>query len=128
MSNQHQSTKTISEDPSTLNAKILNAESRSVLIAIPVGLLSGLIAYWMSSTFSIINTLVIGVGAFAMTATLLFHFHFGKNLPKRVISPEEYGSPLTFHKPSSGENIAIQAYNRANGNPSSNFILPSKYI
>jgi len=114
---------TETEEATMLNAQIISAEKNSFLIAIPIGLISGLIAYCTATIFQIMYAFVIGIGAGITAAVLLFHFKFGKHLPKQTVNPNEYGSPLSFYK-FSDDNSVIQAYNRANGNPSSNFILP----
>lgn len=108
-----------------LNAKIFKAEKNSILISLPYGIASGIISHLLVPTFSF--SLVISVGTIAIISILLFHFKFGKDLPKKTNNPNEYESPLTSYKPSS-DNAAIQAYNRANGNPGVNFIMPKKHL
>ncbi len=115
----------INEGVTMLNQEILTAEKNSILIGAPIGLIAGLITYCIASIYPIMYAFVIGIGAGIITTVLLFYFKFGKHLPKRIIDPNEYGSPISFYK-FSHENSAIQAYNRANGNPSSNFILPTR--
>jgi hypothetical protein len=106
-----------------LKSTILSAERKSIMFAIPIGLASGLIAYFAAPVFPLACSLLVGVGSIVIVSVLLFQFRFGKDLPKRTISPDEYGSPLSFDEPSS-ENSGIQALNRSNGNPSADFIMP----
>lgn len=107
----------------SLNGAILQAEKNSLLTALLIGLISGLITYFITPTFPIMHSLVVGIGSLAISSIILFYFLFGKDLAKRTIDSNEYGSPLSFYTPSS-ENIAIQSYNLAHGNPAADFIMP----
>jgi len=108
-----------------LDQQILTAEKNSILIGIPVGLIAGVIAYCIASIFPVMYSLVIGIGAAIITAVLLFHFKFGRHLPKPVTY---YGEDSLF-SPFSYEpihDITIEAYNIANGNPPVDFIMPKR--
>jgi hypothetical protein len=121
--NEQSSTKPITEESTALSAQIISAEKNSLLIAIPIGLISGLIAYCTASVFPIMYAFVVGIGAGIITAVLLFHFKFGKHLPKRVI-PYTEDSLFPPYEPI--RNQGIRDYNLANGNPPVDFIMPKR--
>lgn len=115
----------INKEPTALNTQIISAEKNSILIGIPVGLVAGLVAYCTASIFPIMYALVIGIGACVVTSMLLFHFKFGKHLPKRVIPyTEDSLFPPKPYEPI--QNQGIRDYNLANGNPPVDFIMPKR--
>lgn len=108
-----------------LNQQILTAEKNSILIGIPVGLIAGVIAYCTASIFPIMYAFVVGIGAGIITSVLLFHFKFGKHLPKRVIPyTEDSLFPPQPYEPI--RNQGIRDYNLANGNPPVDFIMSKR--
>ena len=108
-----------------LNQQILTAEKNSLLIAMPIGLIAGIIAYCTASIFSVMYAFVVGIGAGIITSVLLFHFKFGKHLPKRVITyTEDSLFPPKPYEPI--KNMAARTYNLANGNPPVDFIMPKR--
>ncbi len=125
MPNKHEATESINGKYTNLNARIINAEKNSLLIAIPIGLISGLIAYCTASVFPIMYAFVVGIGAGIIATVLLFHFKFGKHLPKRVIPyTEDSLFPPQPYEPI--RNQGIRDYNLANGNPPVDFIMPKR--
>lgn len=115
----------INEGATMLSQEILTAEKNSILIGVPVGLTVGLIAYCTATIFPIMYAFVVGIGAGIITAVLLFYFKFGKHLPKRVIPYAEDSLFLSScYEPI--QDITIEAYNIANGNPPVDFIMPKR--
>ena len=125
MLNKQNSTEPMDEKSATLDVQIISAEKNSLLIGLPIGLIAGLIAYCTATIFPVMYSLVIGIGAGIITAVLLFHFKFGKHLPRRVIPyTEDSLFPPQPYEPI--KNMAARTYNLANGNPPVDFIIPKR--
>ena len=106
------------------DARFIRALKSSLLMGSPFGLLSGLVIYCTSPVFSLAFSFMIGIASIVIISTILFIFVYGKDLPKQIIDSNR-NEPIPLYK-FSIDNSAIQAYNRANGNPSASFIMPPK--